>query len=228
MDCLLKTATACKDLCSLKCCQSLVCEETKEDHLHPELRDAFYEQSNFYRRAVALSCPQAASVCQTRAQFFSEQLSTSPIYSSECDQLHKTTIMSDSCKRIIINYCSNQNLLEDKSTCTQFLNTGSLVTLYDWSTECNEALTLTKAGQFPNMTLVCYEYVLNQCVSGGGCGCFWGENKGNNQIQLVPCPFYVWQPTLYLDALNLSVIILLFIFYSIFTWQTSLPTILSR
>lgn len=212
MDCLLNT-NSCKGdgLCKQKCCQSLVCD--KEDHMHLELQHAFWEQSNYYRKMIALTCPQVASLCQTRAKFFSEQLASSPIYNTDCDQLHKTTIMSDSCKRVIINYCSSE-VKEDKGTCDTFLSTGELFTMHDWSTECDQALADTRNSLFPNVTLVCYEYLLNQCSN--SCGCFWGERTGENTIQLVPCPFYVWSPVVKAEALNISVIVMLLIFSCIF------------
>jgi hypothetical protein len=203
MDCLLATES-CKDLCSLKCCQSLVCHV--EDG---PLQKAFWEQSNYYRKMIGLTCP-TYSACQTRAQFFSEQLTTSPIYNPDCDTLHKTTIMTDPCKRAIINYCSSDSVIDDKETCTSFLNTGVLFSMHDWNAECDDELLSTKYSQFPNVSNICYEYILNQCGD-NECGCFLAKTKSADQVQLIPCLLTTWNYEINVDALNIIVILLLFI-----------------
>lgn len=212
MDCLLQTKWCETNLCESKCCEHLVCVWKPNDHMFPELQQAFRQQSNYYRGLIALQCP--LDTCKTRAQFFSESSVNSPIYDSRCDSFHQTTIMTNACNRVIQEYCT-ENIanadFDDFQICNQFVNTQSLFIAHNWITECGQAINETKAGQYPIMTNVCYYVVIEECVTSNECPCIEKRYVNDTFVQVIPCLFNECSPQLNTPPITI-IVVAMFIF----------------
>lgn len=175
--------------------------------MFPQLKLAFDQQSNYYRGLIAMQCP--FNSCKTRAQFFSEASVDSPIYDSRCDQLHLTTILTDSCTRVIQEYCTS-NLgnpaFVDAGVCTNFVNTQTIFTAYNWNTECEEEINETRSDLYPTMSNICYYVVVEECATNGGCPCIMKRYINDTDIQLIPCLFNECEPVIKVEPLNITVL----------------------
>jgi len=221
MDCLTQTKSCeSQGLCTLKCCESLVCVGDKNDHLFPELVHAYNEQCNYYRALIAQQCPLDS--CKTRAQFFSEASVDSPIYDTRCDSLHLTTILTDSCNRVIQEYCT-ANLgnpgFVDAEVCTSFVSTQSLFTTHDWNTECEGAYNATVANQYPLVSNVCYAAIRQECLETNACPCFNKRYVNDTSVQLIECLFNTCVVETTTNALPISVCVLVLLTYLFYEYN---------
>lgn len=181
-----KNIHVCKDnLCGLECCSSLICRPPEDD----EFLHEFTQQSNFYRKNIALLCK--ASTCTNRAPLFSEILTDSPIYNAECLKFHQTTLLDMECKKSVVKYCTQhggENNFVDSEPCNNFITTNEVATFHDFTSECDAALAALNT--YPLVSKICYEFIVDSCQTSNNCVCFWGEKTNTpNQVQIVPCIF---------------------------------------
>lgn len=209
MDCLKKIKSCELDLCSPSCCNDLVCPGPV---VNQKLDQAFKEQSNYYRGLMALSCP--LNSCKTRAQFFSEQSVNSPIYDSRCDPLHLTTILTDSCNRVIQEYCTfnlGTESFADEEVCNNFVHSHSIFTTHNYVGECGQALNETIAGEYPIVSNICYSVILQEC--GSSCPCFLNQYVNSTHVQLIECLFNSCSPRLSVVTFSFYIAAIVFVFY---------------
>jgi hypothetical protein len=186
MDCF-KEVSICKEsLCGNDCCVSLLCQPK-------EYINEFQEQTNYYRKNIALLCKE--NTCLNRAHLFSEILPDSPIYFNDCNKFHQTTVLDIDCTKNIVSYCTTHHddkEFPDLNTCNYFKETNQIAVYHDFLSDCDT--DLANLNNYPLVSRVCYEFIVDYCNANNNCVCFWGEklnpsSGGDYNVQIVPCIF---------------------------------------